>query len=150
MKSVKEFLEISTIHGLVHISQCRRRDRIFWVAVVLAGFSYSYSIIHESLLSWAQSPASTTIETLPISQVSFPSVTVCPPAQTATTLNYDLARLSRGPLQPNISAAMARLVPEWIQDEEFKKASRELQLFAVSDKYRNWYRGLARVSYLFH
>ena len=47
-------------------------------------------LIKESFNSWSESPIKTTIETLPISKIKFPKVTVCPPKNTFTDLNYDM------------------------------------------------------------
>ena len=72
-RSVKEFLESSTIHGLAYISTCRRVARILWIFVIFAGFSGSAFLINQSFSSWSNNPVSTTIETLPISELDFPS-----------------------------------------------------------------------------
>ena len=90
MDGFKLFLESSTIHGLTYVSTTRRLARIFWVMVVLGGFSCALYLIHESFQSWTESPISTNIETLPIRKIRFPKVTVCPPKNTYTDLNYDL------------------------------------------------------------
>ena len=90
MEGVSTFLESSTIHGLTYISTTRKYTRLFWILVVLAGFVGASLLIKESFDSWSESPVKTTIETLPISIITFPKVTVCPPKNTFTDLNYDL------------------------------------------------------------
>ena len=45
-------------------------------------------IISKSFDEWVNHPITTTIETLPISEVRFPKITVCPPKNTFTNLNY--------------------------------------------------------------
>ena len=90
MVGVRTFLESSTIHGLSYISTTRKYARIFWILVVLAGFIGAAFLIHESFYSWSESPVTTTVETFPISDVRFPKVTVCPPKNTYTDINYDL------------------------------------------------------------
>ena len=89
MEGVRIFLESSTIHGLAHILTTKRLARLFWVLTVITGFSVAGFIIHLSLKSWSESPEKTTLETLPIAMVKFPIVTVCPPKNTFTNLNYD-------------------------------------------------------------
>ena len=79
MEGVKEFLESSTIHGLSYISTTRRFVRLLWLLVVVFGFAGAVTLISQSFSSWSESPISTTIETLPIEDVQFPRVTVCPP-----------------------------------------------------------------------
>ena len=86
MEGLKEFLESSTIHGLVYISTTRRLVRLLWIGVVIGGFIGAGVLIHESFSSWATSPVSTTIEILPISDLDFPNVTVCPARNSFTSL----------------------------------------------------------------
>ena len=104
MEGIKTFLESSTIHGLSYIATTRKYARFFWIIVVLAGFSTAGYLIQQSFQSWADSPVKTTVETLPISEITFPKITVCPPRNTFTDLNYDLM------LSENVS--LAETVPE--------------------------------------
>ena len=39
MEGVTAFLESSTIHGLAHIATGRKYVRLFWILVVIAGYS---------------------------------------------------------------------------------------------------------------
>ena len=90
MEGVRTFLESSTIHGLTYISTTRKYARILWIIIVLAGFIGASLLINESFDSWSESPIKTTMETLPISEIKFPKVTVCPPKNSFTDLNYDM------------------------------------------------------------
>ena len=93
MDSIKEFLESSTIHGLVYISSAPSKlAKVFWLLVVVAGFSCSIYMINDSYVDWQASPIATSISTHPISQLDFPTITVCPPEGSNTALNYDLVR----------------------------------------------------------
>ena len=87
------FLSNSTIHGLVHIPAARRLSRLFWVFVVVAGLVGSAYLILKSFRGWQESPISTSVEVLPITEITFPNVTVCPPRKTFTALNYDLMKV---------------------------------------------------------
>ena len=49
-------------------------------------------LINKSYSSWQKSPISTTVTTLPISDLDFPKVTVCPPKGSQTALNFDLMK----------------------------------------------------------
>ena len=89
MEELKVFLETSSIHGLHFVGTTHKYARIFWMTVVLTGFILASSMIQRSLDSWERNPISTTIEILPISKTKFPKVTVCPPRNTFTDLNYD-------------------------------------------------------------
>ena len=88
MENFSNFLESSTIHGLAYIATGRKYIRLFWVLVVIGGFTGAGYMIYQSFDSWAESPIKTTIETLPISDVSFPKVALCPPKKTYLDLNY--------------------------------------------------------------
>ena len=66
MEGVRTFLESSTIHGLTYISTTRKCVRIFWIGIVIAGFSGAAYMINESFQNWAENPAITNIELLPL------------------------------------------------------------------------------------
>ena len=88
MTVLTSFLENSSIHGLGFIAQTRAFARVFWVIVVILGFTLASLLIMTSFQDWAENPVTTTIETLPIEKVPFPQITVCPPKNTFTNLNY--------------------------------------------------------------
>ena len=90
MDGFKVFLETTSIHGLGYISTTRKWSRLFWILVVIAGFTGAVILIYESFHSWTKNPVITTIETLPIADLTLPRITVCPPKNTFTDLNYDL------------------------------------------------------------
>ena len=90
METVKEFFEVTTIHGLYHVSKTKSLRRFFWTVTSIAGFISAFSMIYESFQNFSKNPISTTIETFPISKVPFPPITVCPVKNTLTNLNYDL------------------------------------------------------------
>ena len=52
-------------------------------------------MITNSYNEWQTSPVSTTITTHPISELKFPTVTVCPPRGTNTALNFVLEKMKR-------------------------------------------------------
>ena len=90
----REFLESSTIHGLVHISTAKSRAaRVAWVVIVVASFAFAISMITNAYLEWHQSPVSTTITTHPITELQFPTVTVCPPRGSNTAVNHLLKKV---------------------------------------------------------
>ena len=92
--SFREFLESSTIHGLVHISTAKSRAaRAVWVAIVVACFAFAIHMITSSYKEWQESPVSTTITTHPITELEFPTVTVCPPRGSNTALNHLLEKV---------------------------------------------------------
>ena len=87
--NINEFLESSTVHGLAHISSAKSRAaRVAWFAIVLACFAIAIHMITSSYKEWQESPVSTTITTHPITELDFPTVTVCPPRGSNTALNH--------------------------------------------------------------
>ena len=70
--TLHEFLESSTIHGLVHISTAKSRSaRAVWVVIVVACFAIAMYMITSSYKEWQESPVSTTITTHPITELEF-------------------------------------------------------------------------------
>ena len=90
MEGIREFLEYTTIHGLVFIPTTKRLVKVFWMFVVLIGFTVAAVLIQQSFATWARCPISTTIETRPISELDFPGVIICPPKKSFTSLYPDL------------------------------------------------------------
>ena len=99
MEHLKTFFETSTIHGLSWISQTKRCSRLFWTIIVIGGFTGAFVLINESFANWEQSPITTTIETLPISELTFPNISICPPQNSFLTLNYDIMQSSKPIIQ---------------------------------------------------
>ena len=139
MEDLNTFLESSTIHGLSYILTTKKYSRLFWILVVTSGFAGASILIKESFDSWTESPVKTTIETMPISEIKFPKVTVCPPKNTLTDLNYDLI------MTENIT------LTEEMRDEMFEYAVKALNEDGFSqnnwtklhekDKFYNMYHG---------
>ena len=93
MEGVRNFLESSTIHGLAYIAKSGKYVRPFWTITVIAGFTCAGFLIYASFNDWRENPIKTTVDTRPITELTFPKVTVCPPKNTYTDLNYDLMML---------------------------------------------------------
>ena len=89
MSLTGEFLESSIIHGLAHISKTAI-VKTLWIIIVIISFCVVVNLIVKSYASWEKSSFTTTVDTKPISEVSFPEITVCPPMGTNTALNLDL------------------------------------------------------------
>ena len=143
IKGVKTFLESSTIHGLAHISTTRKYSRMFWILTVLVGFSTAIYLIYKSFESWHDSPYTTTIETLSISEIKLPKVTVCPPKNTYTDLNYDLMRAENVVLTDEMRDELFDYALDviWDQNDIFGKLNEE-------NRYFNWYNGFTEVKSL--
>ena len=139
MDRVGTFLESSTIHGLAYISTTRSYSRFLWTLIVIAGFSVAGLLINESFDAWSESPVKTTIETLPITDLEFPEVTVCPPSYTFTDLNYDLMLAENISLNDNMRNEMLKYAIELIEEDEL--FNNNLTKLEEDNRYYNWYYG---------
>ena len=80
METVNRFLENCSLCGLSHISTSKKKyEKVFWVVVsvlMIAGAGY---LIDDAVDQWDKYPISTTTKTIPIHDVQFPKIVVCPP-----------------------------------------------------------------------
>ena len=144
---MKEFLESSTIHGLSYIARNRRFVRLFWVCVIIAGFTGAEFLIQQSFTSWANSPISTTIETLPISELEFPNVTVCPPRNSFTNLNPDLVRSRKIIFDEGKRKELSNIVHDAVFEANYDAKHHEFLEYGQNKKeYMNWYTGLTKLT----
>ena len=150
MEYFKTFLDSSTIHGLNYISSSRKWSRLFWIFVVIGGFSSAAYLIYESFANWKQSPISTTIETLPISQITFPNVTVCPPKNSFLNLNYDILQSEKVKINKEMKDKMIETTLVTIQDHFFKEMMANLSKIVDPDRYYNWYHGYTEIKYPYY
>ena len=142
MEGVKELLESSTIHGLSHVAGNRRLVRLLWICVVIAGFIGSFILIHQSFSSWSDSPISTTIESLPISELEFPNITVCPPKNSFTSLNPDLVMSRNVSFKQEKRKELSDYVLDILFDASHDVKYREFIDYR-QDHYLEWYTGIS-------
>ena len=141
MDVLTSFLENSSIHGLGFISHTQAFRKAFWVCVVIAGFSTALGIIHQSIVNWTEQPITTMVETFPITEIDFPTVTVCPPPNTYTNLNYDLVKAENLVYEESDGivdedSLEYQLIYHILQSEH--KQALEFS-FDETDKYKNWF-----------
>ena len=143
IENLKVFLESSSIHGLVYWSTTRGLSRIFWILVVVMGFSLASYMIHLSFQEWSDNPVKTTIETLPISKVKLPKISVCPPRDKYTNLNFDLVKLGNThELQDDKENVFLNSFWKEFQNLDFLQHLEKLEnSFKEENQYRNWYTG---------
>ena len=137
MVGVSKFLESSTIRGLAYISTIRKFVRLFWILVVITGFIAAAFLIQESFVSWSDSPVKTTIETFPISELKLPKLTVCPPKQTFTDLNYDLMMTENNTLTEKMRDELFKYALEVINEDSF--SLNNWTKLHEEDRFYNWY-----------
>ena len=138
MESLKNFLESVSIGGLSHISSTRKYARIFWIGVVLISNMLASFMIYESFIDWAENPIRTTVETKPISQLKLPNMTVCPPQNTFTDMNYDLMMVENKTLSEKERYELFEYAVELIEEHVFMDNLNKLQ---EKNRFFNWYHG---------
>ena len=144
---LKQFLESSTIHGLQYISSTRSILRLTWILIIVAGFSFAAILIYESFDNWNKNPITTTIETLPITEITLPKVTVCPPKGTYTNLNYDFETLKkRKHFNETTRNELLRYAIAKIQNHVHKEIMTNMSKILEEKQYYNWYNGYTLLS----
>ena len=141
MEGVRDFLESSTIHGLVYISTTKRLVKLLWFIVVISGFTVAGTIIYQSFQDWSENPITTTIDTRPATELRFPKVTVCPPENTFTDLNYDLMKTENMTLDDGIRNEIYNYAKELMYDNLYDNVMKNLSKIEVKDRYSHWYHG---------
>ena len=148
MEGVRTFLESSTIHGLTYISTTQKYARLFWILVVITGFSGAGYLIKEAFDSWSESPIKTNVETMPISEMRLPKVTVCPPKNTFTDLNYDLMLAENVTFTKKMKDEMFESAVEIAEEDVFSMSN--LSKLNEKDRFYNWYHGYTEIRLPFH
>ena len=138
MESFKQFLETASINGLNHISSTRKWTRLFWINLVALGFVASTILIWESFQSWTENPIRTTTKTVPIKEIKFPKLTVCPPKNTFTDLNYDLMLAEEVTISNEERNELYEYVVELIDEHVYMDPWDKLH---EENRFINWYKG---------
>ena len=97
----------------------------------------------ESFQSWADNPVRTTTRTLPMSEIKFPKVTVCPPKNTFTDLNYDLIIAENVSLADKTKNELYENITELIDENVYMDLLDKVQ---EEDRFYNWYFGLTFIA----
>ena len=147
MINIKSFLEASTIHGLIYISTNQKLIRLFWIIVVIAGFTGAGMMIYQSFQSWEDSPVKTAEETRPVAEITFPKVTVCPPKNTFTNLNYDLIMTENMTLDNDTRNELIDFAEELLYEQLYDKIMTNISKFKDNDRYHNWYYGYTEMRF---
>ena len=150
MEEIKNFLKVSTIHGFFHINTERTWGKIFWIIVVFGGFSWAGYMIHSSIQHWYQTPISTTIESLPISQVKLPNITICPPKNSILNLNYDIMKTEKINLDKGKRTEWLDYAMKVVQDKFYAELMTNLSKVDDPDRFYNWYKGYAKITYPYY
>ena len=109
-------------------------------------------LIYQSFKVWSLSPVLTNIETLPISKLQFPKVTVCPPRDTFTNLNYDIEMLGDKKIDADKRDDLIQFIFDEMHDKQFENMMKNLWLFHDEEDniFYNWYHGYTKIVLPFH
>ena len=146
MEVAKQYLDSSSVHGMSYISSTRKLLKVFWVVVVLSGFTGAAILIYQSFQAWDESPVTTTVETLAISDLTLPKITVCPPKNTYTNLNYDLIMAKNMTLDNDTRKYLKDSATEAALDYVFQEFMSNITMFEEDNRYYNWYHGYSKIS----
>ena len=146
MNTLGSFLESSSIHGLSYISTSKKFFKLFWICIVFTGFSTAGLLINQAFQSWADSPVSTAIETRPISELTFPKVTVCPPKNTFTDLNHELMMAENITIDEEDRKKLLYFAMDLLQDQLYEEFMFNLSIVHEDNRYSNWYNGYTDIA----
>ena len=143
MDDFRNYLESSTVHGFSYISTTHRLVKLFWICVVIIGFSSAGLLINKSFATWHESPIKTNIETIPISNITMPIITVCPKKNTYTNLNPDLQNMTNKVIDfDKDGTKLYNSFLEHFLELDYKDYLKKLEGgFNQDNSYRYWYTG---------
>ena len=145
MEHLKEYLELSTVHGLTQISRSKGLLKWLWIFIVFTCFVGSGVMIYYSFEAWYLSPVKTTIDTLSISNIKLPKVTVCPPKHTYTNLNYDILKIENATLGNTTKQMFLNFAFQTIDAAHHTDIMNNLSKLEEVDRYYNWYHGKSKL-----
>ena len=102
-------------------------------------------MIYESFQAWEESPVSTNIETLPITEIAFPKVTVCPPKDTYTDLNYDLMMTENMNISNEVRNNLLNYARNLLKDHLHHVVMTNFSKISEDNLYRKWYQGYTTI-----
>ena len=146
MNLLKEYLATSTIHGLSYITSTKNFVKLFWILTVLSGFSLAGFLIYQSFQEWEENPITTTVETLPISKIKFPKVSVCPPVKTLTNLNFDLLNDGNMTLDNETRMELFKTALETLDMLNYEDVLQNMSIVSEKNRFYNWYNGYSTIS----
>ena len=111
----------------------------------MSSFINSTILINNSFVSWSKSPIETSVATFPISKIPFPQVTICPPKDTNTALNYDLMHADDVTISNDDRNELINLTNILHLDEKPMKFS-QYMIHLRDKKLSNYYNGITAYS----
>ena len=115
--------------------------------VVAAGFSGAIFLILQSFSNWEQNPISTTIETVHISEITLPNITVCPPKNLSLNLNFDIMKAKEIQIDEQLRNELYNYALYEFQDIISNHMIQNLSKIKDQDRYYNWYYGYTQIRF---
>ena len=94
VKTAKDYASNTTIHGFAYIANHEHSiaARLLWLGVVVLAVGIASFQLISLRIQWQKNPVITNLETvaLPIEQIEFPAVTICPQGSVKKIMDYVL------------------------------------------------------------
>ena len=89
----QKFCSTSSIHGTYFWFESRTwYSKVIWALIVLVGMTLAALFIYKHNLSWQAHPVVTSVKQIPIGEVTFPAITICP--RDNTRYRYKIFKVS--------------------------------------------------------
>ena len=134
---------------MYHVSSLKGWEKLFWILVVVLGFLGSTILINESFQNWKKNPIKTTIETFPITNMTLPKITVCPPKENILNLNYDINQAEEKLINDTSRNDILFFAMEVLQDEFVLEIMNNISKVGEQNQYHNWHYGHTELKYPF-
>ena len=112
LRTSNRYAEQTTVHGLWYVAKANHGlEKFCWLAIVSVAVFFSVFQTCSLYTQWQNSPVITTLETiaLPIKDIEFPAVTICP----------------QGSLHQTADAVLFKQLKEYIEDKQSKHHDRK-------------------------
>ena len=94
MRTIREYTSASVIHGVSYMNPDGRMiaEKIIWTILVASAFAFAAYEVHSLYENWQESPVLTVLDTvtLPIEEIDFPAITICPQGSSKDIMNAAL------------------------------------------------------------
>ena len=87
---------------------------------------------------------------MPISEITFPNVTVCPPRNLFLNLNYDILQAEKIKLDKDKRESLIESFLDVIQDKYFNDIMFNLSKVEDPSRYYNWYYGYTKLNFPYY
>ena len=94
MKTLSDYASASAIHGVAYLNPSSNTagERILWLILVALAFAFASHEVRILYQRWQDNPVITVLDTvtLPIEEIEFPAVTICPQGSSKDIMNAAL------------------------------------------------------------